>query len=63
MCSILYVCWFEVLQGLFDVRLCGGLFVCGFVHVDNRCGHMSISCFGQNVQFGLGFVIGQKMHF
>ena len=24
--------------------------MCGFVHVDNKCGHMSISCFGDNVQ-------------
>ena len=37
--------------------------MCGFVHVDSRCGHVSILCLGHSVQFGFGWVIGQKMFF
>ena len=29
-------------------------FVSWFVHVDSKCGHMSIVLFGHNVQLGLG---------
>lgn len=35
--------------------------MCGFVHVDSRYGHVSISYLGNSVQFGIGWVIGQKM--
>lgn len=35
--------------------------MCGFVHVDNKRGHMLISCFGHNVQLGFECVVGQKM--
>ena len=38
-------------------------FICGFVHVDNRCGHVSIALFGHRVQFGFGYVSGQKIFF
>ena len=37
--------------------------MCVFVHVDNRCGHMSISCFGINIQFGFGYVNGENTLF
>lgn len=36
-------------------------FIYGFVHVDSRCGHVLISCFEHNVQFGLWCAIGHKM--
>ena len=32
-----------------------------FVHVDSRCGHVSILCFRLSVHFGFWWVIGQKM--
>ena len=38
-------------------------FMHGWVQVESRIGHMSISWFGQSVQLGLGYVSGQKMLF
>ena len=38
-------------------------FVYGFIHVNSRCSHVSISLFGQSVQFGFGYVSGQKVFF
>ena len=36
-------------------------FMCGWVQVESRCGHVSISWFGQSVQLGLGFVSSHNM--
>ena len=38
-------------------------FMCGWVQVESRCSHVSISWFGQSVQLGLGYVRGHKMFF
>lgn len=32
-----------------------------FVHVDSRCGHVSISLFGHSVQLGFGWVSGPNV--
>ena len=37
--------------------------MCGFVSVDSKRGHVSISWFGHNVQFGFGCVVGQNIFF
>ena len=48
--------------GLIGVVLCcGGLcegFLRGWAQVESRCGHVSISWFGQSVQLGLGYARG-----
>ena len=37
--------------------------MCGWVHVESRCGHVSISRFESSVQLGLGCVSGHEMFF
>ena len=37
--------------------------MCGFVHVDSKCGHVLMLCFVHNLQFEFGCVIGQKKFF
>ena len=37
------------------------VFLCGWVQVESKCGHMSLLLFGQSVQLGLRYVSGHKM--
>lgn len=34
-----------------------------FVHVNSRCGHMSVAWFGHNIHYGFGLVVGQYIYF
>ena len=38
-------------------------FICGFSHVDRRCGHVSLSLLWHTVKLGFCYVRGQKMFF
>ena len=38
-------------------------FMCGFEHVESRCGHVSMVLLGHSVQFGFGYKLGQKIFF
>ena len=37
--------------------------MCGFEHVESRCGHVSMVLLGHSVQFGFGYKLGQKIFF
>ncbi len=47
----------------FVVSVHAKAFMCGWVQVESRYGHVSMSWFGQSAQLGLGYVSGHKMFF